>query len=104
MAAELKPSHHRFNSHGGGGTPHPGGLVLQYVCGVLVAEAQQQPHSVSLQQSVQNTEPPMEGVVARISGSGWRSPDPGARRGLQEETPHLLAEPEDDNRRTKQSR
>lgn len=43
---------------------YPGRLVLENQRGFLVAEAQLQPHSVRLHQSVQDTEPAMERVVA----------------------------------------
>lgn len=84
-------------------TPHPAGLALQDACRLLVAEAQLQPHGVRVHQPVQDAEPPMERVVARVSGSGRRRHDPGTRRGLQEETAHLLAEPRVDNRKASSS-
>lgn len=73
--------------------PHPGRLAVQYACGVLVAEAQLQPHGVSVNQPLQDAQPPMEGVVAWVSGSGHPGADPSAGRSLLEELPHLFTQP-----------
>lgn len=77
---------------GEGGKTYPSRLAVEDERGFLVAEAQLQPHSVCLHQSVQDAEPPMERVVARVSGSAGSPSDPSSRTGLQEETAYLLTQ------------
>lgn len=57
-------------------------LVLEYQRGFMVAQAQLQPNSVCLNQSVQDTEPPLERVIAWISRSDGCPPGPSSRWGL----------------------
>lgn len=82
------------------GSPHPGGLALQEVRRLLVAEAQLQPRAVRLHQPVQDAEAPSERVVARVPDSGRRCRHAGGGPRLQEEPAHLLTEPAADDRAT----
>lgn len=83
---------------GEGGNTDSSRLVVEQERDLLVAEAQLQPDSVCLHQPVQDAEPPVERVVARIPGSAGSPSHPGSRRALQEETAHLLTQAAGDKR------